>query len=171
MTLVFDDGGKIERLMFLSRVVKKEINHLRYSANKIFKEPFTVERAKQLKSDEQLAEQLEAFVSRFCRLQDTLGDKLLPAWLEVLGEKTNIAIENLDKAEKIGVLPSVELWIELRQLRNQMIHDYIEDLTILSDALQTAYSHIDFVVGVAESINKDITNRGLESISREKKSK
>ncbi len=36
-------------------------------------------------------------------------------------------ITYLDKAEKIGVLPSVEQWLELRQLRNQMTHEYIED--------------------------------------------
>lgn len=112
-------------------------------------------------SNEELAEQLEAFISRFCRLQDTLGDKLLPAWLDILEEKTNVAIENLDKAEKIGVLPSVELWLELRQLRNQMIHEYIEDLNLLVDALQTAYDSLDFLIGVAEAINTDLNGRGL----------
>ena len=122
---------KLERLKFLRRVVDKEIRHLNYSARKTFNEPFTVEQAKQLNTNEELAEQLEAFTSRFCRLQDTLGDKLLPTWLDVLEEKTSVAIDNLDKAEKIGVLPSVELWLELRQLRNQMIHEYIEDLDII----------------------------------------
>jgi hypothetical protein len=119
--------------------------------------------AKQLNSNQELAEQLEAFVSRFCRLQDTLGDKLLPAWLDILEEKTNIAIENLDKAEKIGVLPSVELWLELRQLRNQMIHEYIEDVNLLVDALQTAYDSLDFLISVAEAINIDLKGRGLKN--------
>ena len=154
-------SGKLERLRFLRRVVDKEIHHLNYSANKIFSDPFTVERAQQLSSDEALAEQLEAFTSRFCRLQDTLGDKLLPAWLDFLAEKSNVAIENLDKAEKIGVLPSVELWLELRQLRNQMIHEYIEDLDILVDALQLAHKNIGFIVGVADAINKDLDSRGM----------
>jgi len=152
---------KSERLKFLRRVVDKEIHHLNYSAQKIFNKPFTVERAKQLNADEELAEQLEAFTSRFCRLQDTLGDKLLPAWLDILEEKSTVAIDNLDKAEKIGVLPSVDLWLELRQLRNQMIHDYIEDLTILVDALQTAYKNLGFIVGVANAINADLESRGI----------
>ena len=105
---------KLERVNFLSRVVKKEIHHLNYSASKVFNQPFTIERAKQLANDQKQAEQIEAFASRFCRLQDTIGDKLLPAWLDILSEKTNVTIDNLDKAEKIGVLPSVELWLELR---------------------------------------------------------
>jgi len=156
-----NSADKLERLKFLRRVVDKEIHHLSYSARKLFNEPFTVERAKQLNTSDELAEQLEAFTSRFCRLQDTLGDKLLPTWLDVLEEKATVAIDNLDKAEKIGVLPSVELWLELRQLRNQMIHEYIEDLDILVDALQAAYKNIEFIVGVANAINIDIENRGV----------
>ncbi|TXK96132.1 hypothetical protein BMR07_08715 [Methylococcaceae bacterium CS1] len=150
---------KLERVKFLSRVVKKEIHHLNYSASKVFNQPFTIERAKKLANDQEQAEQVEAFTSRFCRLQDTIGDKLLPAWLEILSERSNVAIDNLDKAEKIGVLPSVELWLELRQLRNQMIHEYIEDLTLLVDALQIAYKNLEFIVDVAESIIKDLDKR------------
>jgi len=156
-----NSADKLERLTFLRRVVDKEIHHLSYSARKLFNEPFTVERAKQLNTNDELAEQLEAFTSRFCRLQDTLGDELLPTWLDVLEEKATVAIDNLDKAEKIGVLPSVELWLELRQLRNQMIHEYTEDLDILVDALQAAYKNIEFIVGIANAINMDLENRGI----------
>ena len=102
--------------------------------------------------------------SRFCRLQDTIGDKLLPAWLDILSEKTNVTIDNLDKAEKIGVLPSVDLWLELRQLRNQMIHEYIEDLTLLADALQTANKHLEFIVDVADSIIEDFDKRTIHTV-------
>jgi hypothetical protein len=162
MTHFVNHVATLERLKFLSRVVKKEIHHLKFSADKVFKDDFSEERAKQLESDEDFAEQVEAFVSRFCRLQDTIGDKLLPAWLGALGEKTSVAIDNLDKAEKIGVLPSVEQWLELRQLRNQMIHEYIEDLTILADALQAAYKHLGFIIDVGESIIKDLESRTLQ---------
>lgn len=154
---------KLERVKFLSRVVKKEIDHLNYSASKVFNQPFTIERARQLAYNQEQAEQIEAFTSRFCRLQDTIGDKLLPAWLDILSEKTNVTIDNLDKAEKIGVLPSVELWLELRQLRNQMIHEYIEDLTLLTDALQTANKHLEFIVDVADSIIKDVEKRANQA--------
>jgi len=159
MSKFVDHQNKRERLNFLCRVVNKEIQHLQYSAEKVFKGGFNEERARQIANDEELAEQVEAFTSRFCRLQDTIGDKLLPTWLDMLGEKKGVAIDNLDKAERIGVLPSVEQWLELRQLRNQMIHEYIEDLTILADALQTAYQHLGFIVGVAELIISDLANR------------
>jgi len=161
MSKFVEHQDKWERLGFLCRVVKKEIQHLQYSAEKVFKGDFNEERARQIANDEEFAEQVEAFTSRFCRLQDTIGDKLLPAWLDMLGEKKGVVIDNLDKAERIGVLPSVEQWLELRQIRNQMIHEYIEDLAILADALQTAYQHLGFIVDVAESIITDLRNRAM----------
>jgi hypothetical protein len=55
---------------------------------------------KQMDSDEDLAERVEAFVSRFGRLQDTLGDKLLPNLLVFVGERPATVIDNLDRAER-----------------------------------------------------------------------
>jgi len=40
-----------------------------------------------------------------------------------------------------------------------MIHEYIEDLAILADALQTAYQHLGFIEGIAELIISDLANR------------
>lgn len=80
---------------------------------------------------------------------------MLPTWLDVLEEQAMVTIDNLDKAEKIGVLQSVELGLELRQLKNRMIHEYIEDLDMLVDALQAAYKNLGFIVGVANVINMD----------------
>ena len=64
------------------------------------------------------AEQVEALTSRLCRLQNTIGDKLLPTWLEILSERSNVAIDNLDKAEKSGYYQPLSYEVELRQIRN-----------------------------------------------------
>ena len=79
-------------------------------------------------ADPLLAERLDAFVARFGRLQDTVGDKLLPSLLMALAEPVGPAIDNLDKAEKFGWIESTEDWMEMRRLRNQMVHEYIEDV-------------------------------------------
>ncbi|MDX5379704.1 MAG: hypothetical protein LPK08_19535 [Halomonas sp.] len=113
-----------ERLRFLKRVVEREIHHLTYSSGNVFASPFTEELAAELGENEALAEKVEAYTSRFCRLQDTAGDKLLPLWLRALGEKTGAVADNLDRAEKLGVLDSADKWLEI-QIRNQMIHEYI----------------------------------------------
>lgn len=90
MTLEPQHAGRLE---FLVRVVRKECRHLGSTDRRLFNEPFTVERAASLETDPDLAERVEAFVSRFGRLQDTLGDKLLPVLLQALGEKPKAVID------------------------------------------------------------------------------
>jgi hypothetical protein len=131
-----------ERLAFLCRITQKEILHLQDTDRRLFEDLFTVEAAKQIETDPILAERLDAFVSRFGRLQDNLGDKFLPQLLLALAEKPGAAIDNLDRAERLGWIESVEAWLEIRKLRNQMVHEYIEDLALLTSALQTGYKYV-----------------------------
>jgi hypothetical protein len=133
--------GLEERLIFLVRVVKKEVEHLEYSSNQIFSQPITAETLNILLQNPSFASDLEAFTSRFSRLQDMVGDKLLPAWLLASGEKIKPAIDNLMVAEKFDLLDSAEKWIEIRQLRNQMVHEYIESIEVLTDAINRAYEY------------------------------
>jgi len=59
----------------------KEIKHLNYSSLQVFKEPLTIKRVASLSTDEDMAEKVEAFTSRFSQLQNTVVDKRLPTWL------------------------------------------------------------------------------------------
>ena len=97
-----------ERLAFLIRVVEKEIRHLLITDQRLFVRPLTVDTIGTLEQDVTLAEQLDAFVSRFGRVQDTVGDKLLPELLIVMGELAGPVIDNLDKAERFGWLRSAQ---------------------------------------------------------------
>ncbi len=137
------------RLEFLSRVTEKECKHLLETDRPLFGNLFTVEEAQKIDSDPVLAERLDAFVARFGRLQDTVGDKFLPALLTALGEVTGPAIDNLDKAEKFGLIESADGWMELRRLRNQMVHEYIEDLVVLSGALRSGHGFVPSLVAAA----------------------
>lgn len=94
------------RLQFLARVVRKECQHLATTDQRLFAGMFTLAQAAQLEADHDLAERVEAFVGRFGRLQDTVGDKLLPLLLTALGEKTSAAIDNLDRAERLELVIS-----------------------------------------------------------------
>lgn len=74
------------RLDFLACVTSKECRHLLDTDGRLFGNLFTIEEARKIETDPVLAERLDAFVSRFGRLQDTVGDKLLPALLSALAE-------------------------------------------------------------------------------------
>ena len=149
------------RLQFLVRVVRKECHHLATTDTRLFACAFTVEQAVELEGNADLAERVEAFVGRFGRLQDTLGDKLLPLLLAALGEKPSAAIDNLDRAERLGLLGSADEWMTMRNLRNQMIHEYVEDPVVLTNALQSGHGFVPVLVATANKMIAEIERRGL----------
>jgi hypothetical protein len=146
-------------LLFLANVVKRELKHLQATDKRLFSNPLTLATIEQLENDEALSETVEAFVGRFCRLQDTLGDKLLPQLLSYLGERPTVVVDNLDKAERFGWITSTDTWLETRQLRNQMIQQYIEDSNILLNALNTGHEFVSELADVAERMLSEIEMR------------
>lgn len=154
------DASQLARLRFLARVVRKESRHLQDTDARLFTTPFTAQRAQSLEGDPLLAERVEAFASRFARLQDTLGDKLIPAVLKALGEAPGAAIDNLDRAERLGWLPSVDDWMAARQLRNRMIHEYVEEAAILADALTAAHALVPLLAETAKRLDLELGKRG-----------
>lgn len=154
------ESGIALRLKFLARVVRKECQHLATTDQRLFGKSFTLEQAARLESDLDLAERVEAFVGRFGRLQDTVGDKLLPLLLDALGEKTSAVIDNLDRAERLGLIESADEWITIRNLRNQMVHEYVEDPVVLTSALQTGHAFVPALVSAANKMIAEIERRG-----------
>jgi hypothetical protein len=149
-----------QRLRFLVRVIARECNHLQTTDERLYVQPFTAERAAALQANPDEAERVEAFVSRFGRLQDTLGDKLLPAYLIAEGERPGTALDRLDRAEALAILPSADDWLAMRKLRNQMVHEYIEDPNILANALNSGHAFVPTLLAVAQALTDAISRRG-----------
>ena len=138
-----------ERLRFLVETVLAESALLQSTDDRLFAQPMTAQRAEALKSDPDLAERVDAFVARFGRLQDTLGDKLLPRLLDWLAEPVGPAIDNIARAERLGLVASGQAWIEARQLRNFMIHEYVRDSATLASALQRGHGAVEMLTQAA----------------------
>jgi hypothetical protein len=145
-----------ERLQFLLRVVTREKEHLQQTDGRLFdRHEINVSFVEKLADDPDLSERVEAFVSRFSRLQDTLGDKLLPAVLSLARETPRTHIDNLDRAEKLGWLESADDWVALRKLRNQMIHEYMEDPAVMADALLSAHAAVHVLTDFALALKTE----------------
>jgi len=117
----------IARFLHTLEIVAKEGKHLSYSWNGLFNQGIDIEWVDSLEKNPGCAKQLEAFVSRFGRMQDTMADKLFPRWLLALAEVPGSQIETLNRAERLGVLSSTERWLEVRNLRNRLVHEYMTD--------------------------------------------
>ncbi|MDP2811220.1 MAG: hypothetical protein Q8O34_13840 [Rhodocyclaceae bacterium] len=152
--------GNLARLRFLARVIRKECRHLETTDQRLFVTPITPARAESLANDPDMAERVEAFVGRFGRLQDTLADKLLPALLAALGEPSGPQIDNLDRAERLGWIESSDEWLTIRQLRNKMIHEYMEDMAILASALQSGHDFVATLLRAANTMVNHLDSRG-----------
>lgn len=153
--------SETERLDFLLNVVARECHHLSITDARLFAKPFDATRALALGQSVEDGEQTDAFTARFGRLQDTLADKLLPAYLRALSEPVGAAIDNLDRAERLGLLPSVDQWVTSRKLRNRMVHDYVQDPEVLAAALNEAHALVPLLVGLATALRADSERRGL----------
>lgn len=116
----------VDRFLDTLEIVSREGRHLSYSWSRLYSQLIDAAWVRGLESTPELAEQLEAFVSRFGRMQDTIADKLLPRWLLALAETPGGQIETLNRAERRGVVEDVERWLEARKLRNRLVHDYME---------------------------------------------
>ena len=89
-------------------------------------------------------------------VQQTQSTTLLAA----LGEKPSSAIDNLDRAERLGLLKSVDEWMTMRNLRNQMVHEYVEDPVVLASALQTGHAFVPTLIATADKMSAEIERRG-----------
>lgn len=152
--------GMALRLQFLIRVVRKECQHLATTDRRLFVGEFALTQVAQIEADPDLAERVEAFVGRFGRLQDTVGDKLLPLLITALGEKASAAIDNLDRAERLGLLKSADEWMAMRNLRTQMVHEYVEDPEVLISALRAGHVFVPSLIEVANKMVDEIGKRG-----------
>jgi hypothetical protein len=142
--------GDRERLIGLLKTAQAELLHLQQTDARLFKNPLNPDELVLRLQDIDFSERVDAFVARFGRLQDLLGDKFLPAWLKAMEEGPGAVLENLDRAEKLGLLASADKWLAVRKLRNLMVHEYIDQPKTLHMALHAAHDHVAMLAQTVE---------------------
>ncbi|MDD5383774.1 MAG: hypothetical protein PHG89_02690 [Gallionella sp.] len=152
-------GLPVERFLQTLEIVAREGKHLSYSWNSLFSQTIEAEWVRNLEQDPGCAERLEAFVSRFGRMQDTMADKLLPRWLLALAEVPGSQIETLNRAERLGVLASTERWLEARNLRNRLVHEYITDPARFAEDLMLAREYSLMLLDTFNRLRLDAMTR------------
>jgi uncharacterized protein YutE (UPF0331/DUF86 family) len=67
-------------------------------------------------------------------------------------EPTGTVLDNLNRAEKLGLIPSVADWIEARTLRNNLVHEYTEDVDMLRQSILRALELIPMLETVTKKL-------------------
>ena len=95
---------------------------------------------------------LDQIADRFGKLQDSLGEKVLPGLL--LAAQEPVApeatfIEKLQRLERLGAVPSAADWKLLRALRNALAHDYPDAPALQAAWLNRLVASIPVLLGMA----------------------
>lgn len=133
------------RLARLLDLVSREDEHLLAVRQRLLGDDCNIspERVNEILATPAGIDRLESFGAKFGRMQDTVIDKLVPALLTAAGEATGAAIDNLGRLERFGLVDSVDEWLEMRRLRNRLVHEYIERPDDLAPALERACRFTD----------------------------
>lgn len=83
---------------------------------------------------------IDAFIFRFIKLQDHLGKNFFPVLLAKIdvSQDNMPLIDVLDRLEKIGLLSDSERWMDYRDVRNRITHEYPEDKTNIIQTIEDA---------------------------------
>jgi len=144
-------------------LAEKEVAHLAYTHRTLFAQPIDLQWVKDLAKREDLAEKIDAFVSRFGRLQDHIGEKLVPRFVALLGGEPKSLLDNLAYAERAGWLDSAETFVSARKLRNLLVHEYMAEAELFLESLQAADEATQMLIDVVTRIKQQADTLGINT--------
>ncbi|MGB7650695.1 MAG: hypothetical protein WBL62_05825 [Gallionella sp.] len=142
-------------------LARKEAAHLAYTHRTLFAQNINLAWVQSLTEREELAEKIDAFVGRFGRLQDHLGEKLIPRFATLLGGTPKSLLDNLAYAERAAWLENAEEFIGARKLRNLLVHEYMADAALFLDALLAADSSTQMLINIVSKVQQQADALGL----------
>ncbi len=143
------------------KIHEKRMDYASNAISKLF--PLTGEKISAL-SDEQIA-LIDQMIYRFTKLQDAIGQKLFKVVLNYLDEDTanKSAIDIFNRLEQLEIVENYDLWKSLRDLRNEIAHDYGVDNNEYAEKLNLLFKR--------KNILKKYFNDILNWVDERRKSK
>ena len=133
-------------------LAEKEVAHLAYTHRTLFALPIDLQWVQTLAKREDLAEKIDAFVSRFGRLQDHIGEKLIPRFVALLGSEPKSLLDNLAYAEG---------FVGARKLRNLLVHEYMAEAELFLESLQAADEATHILIDVVARVKQQAVTLGI----------
>lgn len=158
------DPAAVADLIPTWRVVGREVRLLRRTAERLFGEPIDAAWVTRLTEDDERSERVEAFAARYSRLQDTLGDRLFPRLLALVGQRGGTLIDRLNQLERLGLLSDAQSWLAWRNLRNRLVHEYMDEAAEFADALLVARDYAASLCDVVDRIEAWLNQLGVAGV-------
>lgn len=106
---------------------------------------------------------IDAFIYRFVKLQDYMGEKLFKELLKsVLEYKDNMSmLDVLDKLEKLEIIKSSDRWLDYREIRNKLTHEYPDNKDEIIEGIKISLEYFEEIVKMITNIKFYIKDNGL----------
>ena len=130
----------------------ERMNHALAYAEGLF--PLNNESFKKLTDDDMTY--LDQLIYRFMKLQDAMGEKLFPLTLSLLGEQVESKpfIDILNRLEKLKLIPSKAEWSVWRELRNDLTHEYPDEIYERVEAINALFETAEKIIDVYGNIRR-----------------
>ena len=155
--MTFDDKRKLllQQLEESLSTLDRSLKTLRYSFSKCS----SIKEADAYNLNEQ--ESFEALTSRFARTSDILTQKILKTMFALIQENPKTFLDAANLLEKIEIVDHADDLLNIRELRNQIAHEYvIDDLhALFADVLQFVPELEKVVQNVKIYIDKNVTKK------------
>ena len=141
---------KIEKYLNECNKHKIRIEKSYVKVKEIF--PISAPRYQSLNDDE--IEAIDQYLFRFAKLQDTLGNRLFRLIVSEYEDNINqlTFIDILNRLEKIGVIDDINIWRKLRDIRNDISHQYDDEPQEMAEALNNIFAYKSELIKIFDKI-------------------
>jgi hypothetical protein len=102
-------------------------------------------------------ESFDSFTSKFSRTSDIYTQKILITLFMLLRENPKSFIDRSNLAEKLEIIPSADDLISIRDLRNEIVHEYM--LEELPRIYKEIFSNYDKLISAIDKTKEFVNNR------------
>lgn len=149
----------MNKLHEMLKIADIHANKIQFALNElkgIF--PINENKIETLNRDELLLTEL--LVHRFGKLQDLIGAKIIRAFFEESEKEAEEMVDKLtmtdklNQLERLEIINSVEIWKDMRDIRNYLTHEYPEEPGKTADNLNALYTLAPKLLEILENIKK-----------------
>ncbi|MBU0560985.1 MAG: hypothetical protein KKG93_15630 [Bacteroidetes bacterium] len=107
---------------------------------------------------------IDQIIYRFSKLQDAIGQKLFKAVLIFLDEDVinKSSIDIFNRLEQLEIIENYEIWKDLRDLRNELAHEYEENENETAEKLNTLFEKKSDLEKYLNDIRNYLSKREFE---------
>lgn len=147
--------SKLNALMRTVNIHVQKINLAIQKIGHLF--PMDAKIVRSISDDEEFS-WIEVLVTRFSKLQDFIGNKLMNEFLLSTGDSIDnmTVLDKIHKLEKLGIIENEDIWMSMRNVRNHLTHEYPDHPELTAQYLNQMFNLVPNLLNLVEQFKKRI---------------